>query len=57
MSRFVLQGDVETTEFDWGSAGMRCAPLGTGCESLVVMDVKLAAGAFHLPQGISTRTR
>ncbi len=34
MSRFVMAGDVETTTFDWGSAGMRCAPPGTGCELL-----------------------
>src|SRR2546422_617361 len=47
MSRFVMAGDVETTTFDWGSAGMRCAPPGTGCESFVVMDVQLDPGFFH----------
>jgi hypothetical protein len=26
MSRFVLEGDVQAVEFDWGSAGMRCDP-------------------------------
>jgi hypothetical protein len=33
MSRFVMAGEVDTEAFDWGSAGMRCAPPGTGCES------------------------
>jgi quercetin dioxygenase-like cupin family protein len=47
MSRFVLQGDVPTTEFDWGNAGMRCDPPGTGCSSFVVMDVTLIGGACH----------
>jgi quercetin dioxygenase-like cupin family protein len=47
MSRFVKQGDVETTAYDWGSAGMRSAPPGTGCTSFVVMDVTLAPGSFH----------
>lgn len=47
MSRFVKLGDVEVTEFDWGSAGMRAAPPNTGCETFVVMDVRLVPGAFH----------
>jgi quercetin dioxygenase-like cupin family protein len=47
MSRFVKQGDVETSAYDWGSAGMRCAPPGTGCTSFVVMDVTLSPGAYH----------
>jgi quercetin dioxygenase-like cupin family protein len=47
MSRFVKLGDVETTEFDWGSAGMRAAPPSTGGTSFVVMDVLLAPGAYH----------
>ena len=47
MSRFVMSGDVQTENFDWGSAGMRCAPPGTGCESFVVMDVRLDPGFFH----------
>ncbi len=46
-SRFVLKDDVETTSFDWGSAGMRGAPTNTGCESYVVMDVELAPGFAH----------
>jgi quercetin dioxygenase-like cupin family protein len=47
MSRFVMSSDVETTDFDWGSAGMRNAPPGTGCQSFVVMDVRLDPGFFH----------
>ena len=47
MSRFVMQGDVDTTAFDWGTAGMRCAPPGTGCTSFVVMDVRLDPGFHH----------
>jgi quercetin dioxygenase-like cupin family protein len=47
MSRFVMQGDVETAGFDWGSAGMRAAPPSTGTSSFVVMDVSLAAGKHH----------
>jgi quercetin dioxygenase-like cupin family protein len=47
MSRFVLNSDVPVEDFDWGSAGMRCAPPGTGCESFVVMDVRLDPGFFH----------
>ena len=46
-SRFVLKDEVETTTFDWGSAGMRGAPTVTGCESYVVMDVELAPGFAH----------
>ena len=41
MSRFVMGSEVPTENFDWGSAGMRCAPPTTGCESFVVMDVRL----------------
>jgi quercetin dioxygenase-like cupin family protein len=42
-----MRGDVEVTQFDWGSAGMRCDPPSTGCRSFVVMDVTLAPGAYH----------
>jgi quercetin dioxygenase-like cupin family protein len=42
-----MRGDVEKTDYDWGSAGMRSAPTGTGCTSFVVMDVALAPGAHH----------
>lgn len=47
MSSFVMAGDVETTTFDWGSAGMRCSPPTTGCRTFVVMDVTLVPGSFH----------
>ena len=47
MSRFVMGNEVPVEEFEWGSAGMRCAPPGTGCESFVVMDVRLDPGFFH----------
>lgn len=47
MSRFVKQGDVETTEYDWGSAGMRAAPPTTGTTAFVVMDVRLDPGSHH----------
>ncbi len=47
MSRFVMRDDVETTTFDWGTAGMRGAPSSTGCETYVVMDVSLAPGFSH----------
>ena len=47
MSRFVMGNEVPVEDFDWGSAGMRCAPPGTGCESFVVMDVRLDPGFFH----------
>ena len=47
MSRFVMSSEVPTENFDWGSAGMRCAPPGTGCESFVVTDVRLDPGFFH----------
>ena len=46
-SRFVMKDEVETTTFDWGSAGMRGAPTTTGCASYVVMDVELAPGFAH----------
>jgi quercetin dioxygenase-like cupin family protein len=42
-----MGGEVPTETFDWGSAGMRCAPPGTGCQSFVVMDVRLDPGFFH----------
>jgi len=47
MSRFVKAGDVATDTFDWGSAGMRCAPSGTGCQTFVVMDVEIGSGRSH----------
>ena len=47
MSRFVMAGDVPVESYEWGDAGMRCAPPGTGCESFVVMDVRLDPGFFH----------
>ena len=47
MSRFVMNSDVPVEDFDWGSAGMRCAPPGTGCETFVVMDVRLDPGFAH----------
>jgi quercetin dioxygenase-like cupin family protein len=47
MSKFVMANEVATESFDWGSAGMRNAPPGTGCESFVVMDVRLDPGFFH----------
>ena len=42
-----MSSEVPTESFDWGSAGMRCAPPGTGCESFVVMDVRLDPGFIH----------
>jgi hypothetical protein len=33
MSRFVMKDDVETTAFDWGSAGMRAAPTNTAWQT------------------------
>ena len=47
MSRFVMRDEVETTAFDWGTAGMRGAPTVTGCDTYVVMDVHLAPGYSH----------
>ncbi len=47
MSRFVMAGEVPVETFEWGSAGMRCAPPGTGCDSFVVMDVRLDPGFHH----------
>ena len=47
MSRFVMNSDVPVENFDWGSAGMRNAPPGTGCQSFVVMDVRLDPGFYH----------
>ena len=42
-----MGSEVPTESFDWGSAGMRSAPPVTGCESFVVMDVRLDPGFFH----------
>jgi len=42
-----MAGDVPVESYDWGNAGMRCAPPGTGCQSFVVMDVRLDPGFFH----------
>jgi quercetin dioxygenase-like cupin family protein len=42
-----MGGEVPVDTFDWGSAGMRCAPPGTGCETFVVMDVRLDPGFHH----------
>ena len=42
-----MSGEVPTEHYDWGDAGMRCAPPGTGCDSFVVMDVRLDPGFFH----------
>ena len=47
MSRFVMKAKVPTEDFEWGSAGMRCAPPGTGCDTFVVMGVRLDPGFFH----------
>ena len=47
MSRFVKAHEVPTEHYDWGDAGMRCAPPGTGCQSFVVMDVRLDPGFSH----------
>ncbi len=42
-----MNTEVPTETFDWGTAGMRCSPPGTGCQSFVVMDVRLDPGFFH----------
>jgi len=42
-----MSSEVPTEAFEWGSAGMRNAPPGTGCQSFVVMDVRLDPGFFH----------
>lgn len=47
MSRFVMRDEVEIAAFDWGSAGFRVAPPGTGCTTFVVMDVDLVPGGGH----------
>ena len=47
MSQFVMKADVEMTDFDWGSAGMRLTKDATGCDSIVVMDVTLTPGGGH----------
>ncbi|MEI7438470.1 MAG: cupin domain-containing protein [Thermoleophilia bacterium] len=46
-SKFITQHDVPVTDFDWGSAGMRCSKHNTGCESFVVLDVTLEPGFCH----------
>ena len=42
-----MGGEVPTEDFEWGSAGMRCAPPVTGCGTFVVMDVRLDPGFHH----------
>jgi quercetin dioxygenase-like cupin family protein len=42
-----MKAEVPMEDFEWGSAGMRCAPPGTGCDTFVVMDVRLDPGFFH----------
>jgi quercetin dioxygenase-like cupin family protein len=42
-----MSNEVPVESYDWGDAGMRCAPPGTGCQSFVVMDVRLDPGFFH----------
>jgi len=42
-----MKAEVPMEDFEWGSAGMRCAPPGTGCETFVVMDVRLDPAFFH----------
>jgi quercetin dioxygenase-like cupin family protein len=46
-SRFITIADVPVADFDWGSAGIRCSKDNTGCQSFVVLDVKLSPGACH----------
>ena len=46
-SKFIRHADVPVTEFDWGSAGMRCSKDNTGCQSFVVLDVTLEPGFCH----------
>jgi hypothetical protein len=57
MSRFVMADDVPVESYDWGDAGMRCAPPGTGCDSFVVMDVRLDPASFTRSTSTRTRTR
>jgi quercetin dioxygenase-like cupin family protein len=47
VSRFVLKGDVQSADYDWGSAGVRIDPPSTGCQTFVAMDVTLAPGKMH----------
>ncbi len=47
MIRFVMNSDVPVENFDWGSAGCATRRPGTGCQSFVVMDVRLDPGFFH----------
>jgi quercetin dioxygenase-like cupin family protein len=42
-----MAADVPVENYEWGDAGMRCAPPETGCSSFVVMDVRLDPGFFH----------
>jgi quercetin dioxygenase-like cupin family protein len=42
-----MKAEVPMEDFEWGSAGMRCAPPRTGCDTFVVMDVRLDPGFFH----------
>ncbi len=46
-SKFIRQSEVPVTDFDWGSAGMRCSKDNTGCGTFVVMDVTLEPGFAH----------
>jgi quercetin dioxygenase-like cupin family protein len=46
-SRFIMSGEVPVSDFDWGSAGMRCGKENTGCRTFVVLDVTLAPGFCH----------
>ena len=46
-SKFIRHSEVPVTEFDWGSAGMRCSKDNTGCQSFVVLDVTLEPGFCH----------
>jgi quercetin dioxygenase-like cupin family protein len=43
----VLKGDVQSADYDWGSAGVRIDPPSTGCQTFVAMDVTLAPGKMH----------
>ena len=43
-----MKDEVETTTFDWGTAGMaRARRRAPGCDTYVVMDVELAPGFAH----------
>jgi quercetin dioxygenase-like cupin family protein len=47
MSRFVLKGDLDHEEFDWGAVDWRCVPGLTGAKAIAVLDVKLSPGGGH----------